>query len=104
MQREAAEQIGVDQTTLFNWETGRASPNLRAIPGVVRFLGYDPTRTGGSLVEQLQAARLRRGWSQADLARHLRVDPCTVSTWEVRGSIPWLRYQEQVIRFLASKG
>ena len=39
LQREVALLVGVDKTTVFNWETGRAAPNLRAI----RFLGYDPT-------------------------------------------------------------
>lgn len=38
-------RIGVDKTTVHNWEAGTASPNLRAIPGVVRFLGHDPRQT-----------------------------------------------------------
>ena len=45
LQREAALRIGVDKTTVFNWEAGTASPNLRAIPGLVRFLGYDPRQS-----------------------------------------------------------
>jgi transcriptional regulator with XRE-family HTH domain len=42
LQREVALRVGVDKTTVFNWETGTASPNLRALPAVIRFLGYDP--------------------------------------------------------------
>ncbi len=45
LQREVALQIGVDKTTVFNWEAGTAAPNIRAIPGVVRFLGYDPRQS-----------------------------------------------------------
>jgi transcriptional regulator with XRE-family HTH domain len=42
LQREVALRIGVDVTSVNNWERGRASPNLRAIPAVIRFLGYTP--------------------------------------------------------------
>ena len=41
LQREVALRIGVDKTTVFNWESGAASPSFRAQPAVIRFLGYD---------------------------------------------------------------
>lgn len=47
-QREVALRIGVDKTTVFNWEAGTVSPHLRALPGVIEFLGYDPRRSPGA--------------------------------------------------------
>lgn len=102
LQREVAQQIGVDATTVFHWETGVTTPRLRIVPGVIRFLGYDPSAPGESIVEQLRAERLRRGWSQADIARRLGVDPATISKWELRGEIPWPRHRDIVARFLGS--
>ena len=82
LQREVALRIGVDKTTVHNWEVGTATPNLRAIPGVIRFLGYEPTEIGSTIGEQLRATRRRLGLSHADIARQLEVDPSTVLDWE----------------------
>jgi transcriptional regulator with XRE-family HTH domain len=101
LQRDVALRIGVDKTTVFNWESGTASPNLRAIPGVVRFLGYDPTETGSALGERLRAARRRLGISHADLARRLGVDPTTVLDWEIGRHRPSRRYRQSIDEFLA---
>ena len=56
--------LGVDKTTVFNWETGRTCPGRRAMPAVVRFLGYDPREVGITVVKSpgrpLAARRARR--------------------------------------------
>jgi DNA-binding XRE family transcriptional regulator len=49
LQREVAEQIGVDKATLYNWEKGRSEAELRFYPAIIRFLGYDPTVPDPSL-------------------------------------------------------
>jgi DNA-binding XRE family transcriptional regulator len=59
LQREVALRIGVDKTTIYNWETGRTCPNLRALRGAIRFLGHNPTETGATLSERLRSAWLR---------------------------------------------
>jgi len=100
LQRDAAERIGVDTMTLFNWEVGRVRPNVRVMPAVIQFLGYDPIPPGGTLGARLRAARMARGWSQAELAGEIGVDPSTVSTWELRGEIQWPPSREIVARFL----
>jgi transcriptional regulator with XRE-family HTH domain len=38
--REAAEIIGVDETTIYNWESNRNRPSERVIPSVEDFLGW----------------------------------------------------------------
>lgn len=100
LQREVALRIGVDKTTVFNWEAGTATPNLRAIPGVIRFLGYDPTETGSTLGEQLRAARRRHGLSHQDVARRLGVDPSTILDWERARHRPTRLYQPKIRAFL----
>ena len=44
-QRQAAKAIGCHHGSLLNWERGRAEPNWRYLPGILRFLGYDPRPT-----------------------------------------------------------
>ncbi len=84
LQRQGAEEIGCSKASLLNWERGRAEPELRFIPAIIRFLGYDPTAPDATLSigEKLRAARRARGLSQEALARLLGIDPTTVRDWE----------------------
>jgi DNA-binding XRE family transcriptional regulator len=48
LQKEVAEQIGVDKTTIMNWERGRREPAPWNIPAIIHFLGdapSDPSRS-----------------------------------------------------------
>ena len=40
LQREVAEQIGVDAMTICNWEKQRTVPEIRCMPRIIEFLGY----------------------------------------------------------------
>ncbi len=42
MQKEVAEQLGVNTWTILNWEKGRTEPPIASIPAIVRFLAYEP--------------------------------------------------------------
>jgi len=34
--------MGVDPSTIWNWERGWSHPELRYLPAIIAFLGYDP--------------------------------------------------------------
>jgi transcriptional regulator with XRE-family HTH domain len=82
LQRDVAAIIGVDTTTVFNWETQGMAPNLRALPKVIEFLGYDPRSSGQTIGEKLRRHREGLGLSWAEAAKVMGVDPSTVSKWE----------------------
>jgi DNA-binding transcriptional regulator YiaG len=42
---ECQKLLGVDKSTLTNWENGKHRPSRQAHAGIVRFLGYDPAAT-----------------------------------------------------------
>jgi len=44
-QKQVAEQIGVDKTTVSNWECHESSPQVHDMPAIIRFLGYNPVAT-----------------------------------------------------------
>jgi len=82
-QHEVAQLIGVDKTTVFNWERNYSSPELRYIPKVIEYLGYvpfgkEPETLGGRIVYY----RWLKGMTQKELARQLGVDPGTLAQWE----------------------
>lgn len=82
LQKQIAEEIGVDTTTINNWETGRTSPALRCLPAICNFLGYDPFPQATALPNQLLRFRQLHGFSQKKLAQMLGVDPTTIGDWE----------------------
>ena len=42
LQREVAEELGVTESTIWNWEANCSSPQLGFIPKTIAFLGYNP--------------------------------------------------------------
>lgn len=83
-QRDVAKKLSVNVQTVCNWEVGRDQPDFWYMPRVVEFLGYDPRPKAEtkSLREELLAYRLKHGLTQRALATCLRVNTCTVSSWE----------------------
>ena len=85
LQREVADRLGVDPSTVTNWELNRTSPALRLLPRLFQFLGYMPCPAGQSWADRLRNSRRSLGLSQERLAGVLGVDESTVARWE-RGS------------------
>jgi len=82
-QKDVAERLGADETSVWNWEKNRSSPALRLIPRIIAFLGYTPDDTKPeSLGQRIVAFRRRHGLTQKELARRLKVDPSTLASWE----------------------
>jgi transcriptional regulator with XRE-family HTH domain len=93
-------QIGVSTDTVTNWEKNRTNPDLRAVPGVLKFLGYDPRETPDSIATELSNFRHARGLTQKELANILNVDPSTLSSWEQSKRNPKGVLLERVWRFV----
>lgn len=81
-QKCVADALGVDETTIYNWENNRVMPAIRYIPRIVRFLGYVPYRFGESLAERIKAARTKSGLSQKKYARLIGVNQSSLADWE----------------------
>jgi DNA-binding XRE family transcriptional regulator len=45
LQCDVAEKLQVNPMTVCNWETNRTSPQLRFMPRIIAFLGYNPHDT-----------------------------------------------------------
>jgi DNA-binding XRE family transcriptional regulator len=50
LQREVAEQLGVDEASITNWETDKTTPNLHIYPRIIEFLGQSHFPKAQSLV------------------------------------------------------
>jgi transcriptional regulator with XRE-family HTH domain len=96
LQRDVAGQLGVDTATITNWELGHSLPTLRWLPGIIRFLGYDPRLDPKTIGQALRYYRHGQGLSQQELAIRLTVDPGTLARWEREERIPTGEFLKRV--------
>jgi transcriptional regulator with XRE-family HTH domain len=82
LQKQIADEIGVHETTITGWEGNATVPEVRYMPAIIQFLGYNPLPPASSLPERLASARRVLGLSQRKMAAKLGVDPATLMGWE----------------------
>jgi len=104
LQREVAEKIGVDESTINNWERQRTHPEIRFIAPIIEFLGYDPLPRPESFPEKLRTYRIRLGLSQRKLAIKLGIDPSTIARWEMGRHKPASICQKLIDQLFNEKG
>jgi transcriptional regulator with XRE-family HTH domain len=104
LQKDVAGMLGVDTTTVNNWEKNRCQPRLYLFPKITRFLGYSPFPTDGerSLSEAIKAYRLSHGLSQKKLAKVLRIDPTTLARWEKGKATPSRKLSQRLFDLLGT--
>jgi DNA-binding XRE family transcriptional regulator len=83
-QSQVAEQIGVHELTICNWEGNESQPAIHYIPAILRFLGYDPFEPDGSFPQRLVTSRRACGLTQKELAVELGVNPSTIQVLGTR--------------------
>lgn len=101
MQKQVAEQLGVVQTTIHNWETNVSQPGFEHMPAIIEFVGYNPLPPATSLAERLIRARTSIGLTQKNSAKRIGVDPDTLARWECGEREPAGEVAARVMRFLA---
>ncbi len=99
-QSQVAQQIGVDETTIHNWEGNKSLPSIRFFPAILRFLEYYPFPPPQTLRDRLAVMRKMLGLSQRELAGSLGVDPSSLRDWEAGQHKPIGRNVELIERFL----
>lgn len=99
-QKAVAKALRVTEFTIINWEKRGLTPPTTTMGRVIKFLGYDPLPAGQTIAERLRQKRRLMGWGQRELAEHLGVDRCTVTGWELDGTILKRSHRSMVARFL----
>jgi transcriptional regulator with XRE-family HTH domain len=102
LQKQVADQVGVHELTISGWEGNATVPEVRYIPSIIQFLGYNPLPAASSLPERLVTARRALGLSQRKMAGKLGVDPATLMGWEAGRHQPTGKSLDLIGRVLQS--
>ncbi len=82
-QKHVAKALGVDLSTVTNWEKNRTTPTLWTLSKIIEFLGYDPSVDNPSTMGgRLLRFRKCRGMSQKEFAMRIGIDPTTLNRLE----------------------
>lgn len=99
-QKDLAPLFNVDAFTILNWETGFTKPQIKDVPALIEFLGYDPEPASPvTIADHLRAKRRVHGWSQRRAASYIGVDPSTWSSWELGGTILRPEHRARIAAF-----
>lgn len=99
-----ATKLGVDETTIINWETERTQPTIRQLPKFIAFLGYVPFECPPDLLGRLRYYKQVNGLSCEALAQELAMDESMVTGWLAGQHRPSARSVERIEAFLRTKG
>jgi transcriptional regulator with XRE-family HTH domain len=104
LQQHVAEQLGVNKASIYNWENNRSKPDLKFMPGIIQFLGYNPSPPSERWADRLVHGRTAMGLTQKQAAVRIGVDPCTLARWERGEREPCGAFAVSATRFLARAG
>ena len=104
LQKDVAEQIGVDKSSIGNWELNRTTPAFEYMPVIIRFLGYNPIPPSDKWSERLVQCRTVLGIPQKESAKRIGVDPCTLPRWERGEREPSGAFARAASQFVFSVG
>jgi DNA-binding XRE family transcriptional regulator len=102
LQVEVAAQIGVTESTVWNWEHG-TEPELIHVPAVLAFLGYVPWKEPEDPVGRLAYFKKTNGLSFERLGALMGKDPEQLTGWLTRRKRPCKRNLASISAFLINK-
>ena len=98
-QKDVAAKLGVTTSTVWNWEN-TGSVDLRFIPRVINFLGYNPIPQPEDLLKKLAWYKQVNGLSLEQLGTEMGHDPEQLADWLIGRHIPCRRNREEIEVFL----
>jgi transcriptional regulator with XRE-family HTH domain len=102
-QKDVAKRIGVTSSTIWNWEH-EWSIELRYMPRVIEFLGYNPVPCPEDLLERLTWFKLANGLTFEDLGTMMGRSSEQLADWLSGRRNPCRRNRKEIEKFLCVKG
>ena len=101
-QSDVAKLLGAYTSTVNTWEKGHFATDVRFVPKIIEFLGYDPFGAPpATFPARLKAARVAAGLTRRQLAGMIRVHRGTVAEWERGEANPLKMMRDRLCAVLA---
>ncbi len=101
-QEAVANEINVSIDCVTFWENGRSKPQIRHMPKIIVFLGYNPvTYENVTIGGRIKNYRITHGLSHKKIAGIIGVDASTVGSWEKGKFKPDLSMMNQLKEILS---
>jgi len=101
-QKDVAVQIGVTTSTIWNWEHDW-TVELRYVPKLIQFLGYNPIPRPDNLLEKLAWYKQINGLTFEQLGVEMGRDPEQLADWLAGRHHPCRRNREEMEAFLRAQ-
>jgi len=101
-QRQVADEIGVKECSIYNWEHG-IEPELRFLPKIIEFLGYVPFDCPEDTIGRLAYYKRVHGLSLYALGKKMGRDPEQLADWLARRITPFPKSLLTIEQFLKAK-
>jgi len=98
-QKDVAAKIGVTTSTIWNWEHGW-NIDLRSMPRIIEFLGYNPIPCPDDVMEKLAWYKQVNGLTFEDLGAEMNRDPEQLTDWLRGRHKPCRRNRDDIEFFL----
>jgi transcriptional regulator with XRE-family HTH domain len=104
-QKALSIRLGVDQSSITNWELNQRAPGIRFYPRIHAFLEYCPLPEAGTrkLSQKIRVWREGLGLSQAAMAKAIGVDESALAGWEEGRTKPMLNSRVRLLAFFTNR-
>ena len=98
--KDVAAGIGVSVCSVNAWELNHSEPEIRYVPEIIKFLGYNPKPEPEGALERLEWYRWTNGQSIERLGVAMGRDPEQLSDWLSGRHKPFKKSLERIELFL----
>ena len=99
-QKSIAGIIGVNECSINNWENNNTEPEIRYLPAIIRFLGYNPRPEPEDTLERLAWYKWSMGMNYERLGKEVGIHQEQLQDWLSGKRNPFRKSLDKIDEFL----
>ncbi len=98
--KDIAEIIGVNECSINNWENGHKEPDLKHVPSIIAFIGFNPRPIPTGTLEKLEWYKWSHGLTYEELGKEMSIHPEQLMDWISGKRNPFRKSLDKIEGFL----